>query len=303
MTKRLDNYSGLFSKLWNIKGAIALAAIALIFPISNLNAEEISKTTNQKNTIAQTNGEQTEQPAQTEQQREQITSDEVTDRAEEFIGQTVTVRGRFIEAIDDNGFTITPERIFEAEPILIVNVTGTPLDLPSDDIRVQATGDVREFTLDEIAQEYNMEFDRATYALYENTPVIIARSIAPAPQPQEISGNPDQYYNRQIAVEANIGNAYSPQAFTLDDDLLVLNLNPEFDHRQQVQATDANGQRVVVTGVLRPFNMEELQREYDLATLDENVQRQLAENYANRPVLISDGVYPFPTEDRDNNMN
>jgi hypothetical protein len=344
MAKKLDNDSGLLQKFRNTKAVIPLAAMALIFPISNLNATEISETTttNRRNTLTQTNGAQTEQPAQT-QQEQPTTADDVTERAEDYIGQTVTVRGSFIEEIDDNGFTITPERTFEADPILIVNATGAPLDLPDEDGRVQVTGDVREFTLDEVAQEYNLELDQATYALYENSPVLIARSIAPAPNPGEVSSNPDQYYDRQIAVEADITSIYSSQAFTLDDDLLVINLDTEFEPRQQTQmddangqvdlqatetngqtdtqATDANGQtqaqvddtaeqpeaqaendngeRVVVTGQVRPF--DEIQDQ--LANLDPELRTQLEENYADRPVLISDGIYPFTTEDEANNVN
>lgn len=320
MTRKSEKDGGLLQKFWNTKAVIPLTIMTLIFPISNLNAREISKTTNQNNIIAQTNGAQTEQPAQT-QEEETTTADDVVESAEDYIGQTVTIRGSLIEEIDDNGFTITPERVFEADPILIVNVTGIPLDLPSEDIRVQATGEVREFSLDEVAEEYDLELDRATYALYEGSPVVVARSIAPAPQPGEVSGNPDQYYDRQIAVEADITNIYSSQAFTLDDDLLVINLDNEFEPRQQPQATETNGQteaqvddtteqpeaqadngngeRVVVTGQVRPFN--EVQDQLD--NLDPEVRSQLEENYADRPVLISDGVFPFVTEEQDNNIN
>jgi uncharacterized protein YdeI (BOF family) len=287
MVKRLINRGESFHKLWHTKGAIALALTALIVPLSSLNAQEASKATNRSDVIAQTDTEQTQQDPGS------ATSDDVTDRSEELIGETVTVRGEYLEKVGENAFTITDEQVFVADPILVVNVSGNPLDLPSDDIKVQATGEVRKFTLDEVAQEYDMEFDRATYAQYENTPVIIAQSVAPAPEPGQISENPDRYYDRQIAVPGNIANSYSPTAFTLDDDLLVLHLNSDSDYRQNGN----NSERVVITGVLRQFNIEDLERDYDLSSLDENVRRQLEENHANEPVLISDGVYPAVGQD------
>ncbi|MCU0535770.1 MAG: hypothetical protein MUD14_17925 [Hydrococcus sp. Prado102] len=308
MIKRLVNQNNSSHKLWQMKGAIALAVTALILPISSLNAQEASKATNRSNIIAQTDTEQPQQQQQ-QQQPEQpqesqpdpgsATSDDVTNRPEQFIGQTVTVRGDYLEQVGENAFTITDEQVFVADPILVVNVSGNSLDLPSDDIKVQATGKVREFTLDEVAQEYDLEFDRATYAQYENTPVIIAQSVAPAPEPGQIGENPDQYYDRQIAVPGNIANSYSLNAFTLDDDLLVLHLDSESDYRENGNNdnNNSNGQRVVVTGVLRQFNVEDLESEYDLSSIDENVRRQLEENYADRPVLISDGVYPAVGQD------
>jgi len=274
--------SGLL-RLWSTKGALALAAIAIAVPSGYLNAQEVTRTTNKGKIIAQT--ERT-----TPQEQRNTTSEELADKFKAMVGKRVTVRGRFIEKIGNNTFTIADEEFLGVEPILIVNLSGNPLDIPSNDVQVQATGVVRNFSLAEIAKRYNLQLDRATYAQYENDPVIIARSVAPAPEPEEITSNPTPYYNRRLAVPGNVERIYSPNAFVLENNLLVLNPYPKQATRQKV----TQGEKVVVTGVLDRLVIADLEREYGF-TLEPGIRKQLAD-YADKPVLIVDNVYPSAVE-------
>ncbi|MDV2994620.1 MAG: hypothetical protein N4J56_004274 [Chroococcidiopsis sp. SAG 2025] len=270
---------------WSAKGAFALAAIAIAMPTGYLNAREVTRTTNKENVIAQVNNQTTPQ------ERRNTTSEELADKFKAMVGKRVTVRGRFLEKIGNNTFTIADEEFLGVEPILIVNLSGNPLDLPSNDIEVQATGVVRSFSLAEIAKRYNVQFDRATYAQYENDPVIIARSVAPAPEPEEITGNPTLYYNRRLAVPGNVQRVYSPNAFVLENNLLVLNPYPKQAARQKV----TQGEKVVATGVLDRLVIADIEREYGF-DLEPGLQRQLEVDYADRPVMIVDNVYPSAVE-------
>ncbi|OWY64355.1 hypothetical protein B7486_47755 [cyanobacterium TDX16] len=271
--------------MWSLKGAFALAAIAIAVPTGYLNAGEVTRTTNKENVIAQVNNQTTPQ------ERRNVTSEELADKFKAMVGKRVTVRGRFIEKISNNTFTIADEEFLGVEPILIVNLSGNPLDIPSKDIEVQATGVVRSFSLAEIAKRYNVQFDRATYAQYENDPVIVARSVAPAPEAEEITSNPTPYYNRRLAVPGNVERVYSPNAFVLENNLLVLNPYPKQAARQKV----TQGEKVVVTGVLDRLVVADLEREYGF-TLDAGIRKQLEVDYADRPVLIIDNVYPSAVE-------
>lgn len=51
------------------------------------------------------------------------------------------------------------------------------------------------------------------------------------------------------------------------------------------------GEKVAVTGVLRPFVVAELERDYDL-NWDLTLQRTLEAEYKNKPVFIANEVYP-----------
>lgn len=248
--------------------------------------------TPQPNTAQAPQTNVTPQPntAQAPQQRENVTSEEVVNKTEALIGKTVTIRGEYIEKIGEYAFTIADEQFLGVEPILVVNVSGAPLQIPSDDVKVQATGEVRKFTLAEIAKKYNMNFDRATYALYENDPVIIAESVAPAPEPEKITEEPKQYIGKRVAVPGEVQNILSPVAFTISDNLLVLNLNP----KQKIEKVN-QGEKVVVTGVTRRLVIAEIERDYNM-TLDSGLRRQLEADYVDKPVVIADTVRPSAVE-------
>ncbi|BAY92737.1 hypothetical protein NIES3275_47740 [Microchaete diplosiphon NIES-3275] len=57
------------------------------------------------------------------------------------------------------------------------------------------------------------------------------------------------------------------------------------------QGTVNEGEKVAVTGVLRPFVVAELERDYDL-NWDLTLQKQLEAEYSNKPVLVANEVYP-----------
>ena len=66
-------------------------------------------------------------------------------------------------------------------------------------------------------------------------------------------------------------------------DLLVLRATPKVPVKE--------GEKVAVTGVLRPFVVAEFERDYDLKW-DLTLQRKLEAEYSNKPVLVATDVYP-----------
>jgi hypothetical protein len=142
---------------------------------------------------------------------------------------------------------------------------------------------------------FNKIFSKSAFLLllvdYSDRPAIIAESLAPAPDPGEITKNPTQYYGRTLAVTGEVEEIYGANTFTLDEeklfgaeDLLVVMANPTDTPIQ-------DGETVAVTGELRSFTIADLERDYDL-TWDLDVQKQLEVEYSKRPVLVVDQVYP-----------
>ncbi|MCD8489347.1 MAG: hypothetical protein LRZ84_22055 [Desertifilum sp.] len=223
----------------------------------------------------------------------QITTEEVTQDTQQLIGQTVTVRSDVDDQIGPNTFTISDSGLFGADPIVVVNATGTPFVLPTDiDADVQVTGEVQRFVLADIERQYNLGLDPAVYGEYENEPVIIAQSLALAPRAGDITDNPERYYGQTIAVQGEIDEVMVNNSFTLQDgawiggqDLLVLKVG-------QPTTAIQDGQEVVVTGELRPMNVAEIQRDYNV-TWDGEMQQRLEAEYQNRPVLIAEATYPL----------
>jgi len=277
----------MLNKLWNTKGAIALALAAIVLPACTNQLET--------NRPASPTGETTTQPqANTPvSPTGNVTTEEVTDNTAQLIGKTVTVRSEPVRKIGNNTFTISDEEFFGRERILVVNASGQPLVLPTDDTEVQATGQVRKFVLADIERDYDfLDLEPNLYVDYEGKPAIIAQSIAPAPKPGEITENPQQYYGRTLAVTGAVEKILSPNTFTLDEDqlfgasdLLVLVANP-----RTAKTPLREAETVAVTGVLRPFVVADLEREYGF-NWDEGFVRQLEAEYRQKPVLVVQSVY------------
>jgi hypothetical protein len=269
-TYKVEIFS-MLNKIWNTQGAIALALAAIILP-------------------ACTNQLEANRPAAP---TGNVTTEEVTDNTAQLIGKTVTVRSEPVRKIGNNTFTISDEEFFGNETILVVNASGQPLVLPTDDTEVQVTGQVRKFVLAEIERDYDfLDLEPDLYVEYEGKPAIIAQSIAPAPKPGEITENPKQYYGRRLAVTGEVEEILSPNTFTLDEDqlfgasdLLVLVANPK-----TAKTPIREDETVAVTGVLRPFVVADIEREYDL-TWDLELRRKLEAEYSTKPVLVVQSVY------------
>jgi len=223
-----------------------------------------------------------------------VTTEEVADNPNLYIGQTVTIRSEPVKKLGPSTFTVSDQQFFGSEPILVVNASGQTFNFPPEGTDIQVTGQVRNFVLADIEREYSLGLDANAYADYENQPAIIAQSLAAAPEPGELTRNPQQYYGRPLAVTGEIEAIQGTNAFTLDEDqliggqdLLVLRRTATTANQPAIE----NGETVAVVGILQPFVVAELEREYDF-NWDTGIQQQLEAEYRNRPVLVADNIYP-----------
>ena len=285
MTRHTSSHHNSFTqKLGKLNGSlptgIALALMALVLP-------------------ACTNGQQaTVAPSPVGN----VTTKEVANDTNRLIGQTVTIRSEPIKKIAPNTFTVSDEQFFGTESILVVNASGQPFVLPTDNnVEVQVTGQVRNFVLADVEREFDLDLDPEVYVEYESKPAIIAQAIALAPEPGKITEDPQRYYGKPLAVTGEIEDIRTPNSFTLDEDqlfgatdLLVLRVNPKAGAPAIAPVKD--GETVAVTGVLRPFVVADIERDYDL-TWDLDLQKKLEAEYSQKPVLIADAVYPSAIPD------
>ncbi|MDY6937613.1 MAG: hypothetical protein SWY16_08090 [Cyanobacteriota bacterium] len=220
-----------------------------------------------------------------------VTTEEVASDPEALDNQLVTIRSAIVEKVSDTSFLVEDETLVGGEQILVINTTGEPFIFPSDDdTEIQITGEVTPFVLADVEREFNLGLDPEVYVEYETKPAIVATSLALAPDPGEITENPEAFYNQRIAVEGEVDEIRSAETFTLDEeqlfggeDLLVVNLNPT--------ATMKESETVTVTGVLRPFVEAEFEKDYELGW-DLNVKEQIEAEYSEKPVFVADEVYP-----------
>lgn len=235
-----------------------------------------------------------ETPSETttqEEASENVTTEELSGGAEDLIGQTVSLRAEVRKTVDDTSFLLEDDQLFGGEDVLVINASGEPFVLTEgDDTDVQVTGEVQQLVTVDFEREYGLDLDPTIYADYEDRPVVVAQSIALSPDPGDLTSNPDQYYNKRIAVAGEVEDKLSPTTFTIDEeqlfgseDLLVLT--------QGITPQTQDGEKVVVTGVLRPYVKTDFDTDYDL-DWDLSVQKQIEADYTEKPVFVADGVYP-----------
>lgn len=105
--------------------------------------------------------------------------------------------------------------------------------------------------------------------------------------------NPQNYYNRPVAVKGKVeqviaNNAftfseYNPNLLTVGKDLLVLSVAP-----QPTPKTDA---KIFARGRVCPFNIAELERDYN-SNLNPDLKKRLESEYSQQVVLVIDNIAP-----------
>ncbi|MEM7553084.1 MAG: hypothetical protein AAF378_03130 [Cyanobacteria bacterium P01_A01_bin.84] len=225
-----------------------------------------------------------------------VTTKEVVENTAKLDGKTVTVVSKPLKKVGSTSFTVSDQKFFGSEPVLVVNASGQPFTLPEDnDLDIQVTGIVKNLVIADVEREYNLKLDKQYYVEYENKPALIAKSMALAPEPGEITKDPSQFYGKRMAVRGEVEDIQNAKVFTLDEDqlfgaedLLVFNVAP----KQPIKKDEL----VAITGTLRPFVVAEFDKEYDLGW-DLKVKQKIEAEYKNKPVFVADSVYPSAVSD------
>lgn len=230
----------------------------------------------------------------TQQEQENVTAEEVADKTNKLIGQSVTIRSNAINKISDSTFAVTDDDFFGGDTILVVNATGDTQPLP-EDVELQITGEVKKYGTDNFNKDYKLNLDSKEYEKFEGKAAIVAQSIALAPKPGQITSSPDEYYNKVIAVPGKIENVTGNNVFTLDDKLIgaddLLVLVPDDPNVVPYSKNVKLGETVVATGTLAKFVVADLERDYKF-TWDDAVKTKLEADYKEKPVLIVKSIYP-----------
>jgi hypothetical protein len=223
-----------------------------------------------------------------------ITLENVAGSPEEYYGQTVTIRGDYQESIDENAFKLTRGGFlfFGGSEVLVVNNTGQPILPPeNENISLQVTGEVQQLRVAELERDFGWDFwNPDEYVEYDQRPVIVAESVALAPDPSQISDNPEQFYGENIAVEGELNEYFTFNTMLLQQDKLIgggdilVLLPPEAN---RINA----GEDIVVTGEVRPFVMADIERDLDIRGWTPEMQSLFAEEYGNTPVMLAEDVY------------
>lgn len=225
-----------------------------------------------------------------QQMQTESTIEEITDSIGKWLGKTVTVTGTIENVREGSTFTIENEAYLDSERILVINRSEEPIpELPAENIALQVTGTVEEVKSTEFVEGIDADLSSSVPDDLKDKPAIFADSIILAPDPREIIEIPANFYGRNVAVEGKVAEILGDNAFTLaqlsyalseDKDLLVLNMTSE--------SIPANGAEVAIKGEVRPYDRQQLERDYGEQIFSE----ELDAKYANAGVLIVESISP-----------
>ena len=229
-----------------------------------------------------------------EDAQENVTTDEINDDFAQYEGQEVSVRQEVEQIIGANSFTLDEDQFFGGEELLVIDMSNSGIELiEGAGTEVQVTGELTQFSLEELEPGMGVDLEPELFADYEGQPVILARSLALSPDPGDVTSNPEDFYGRRIVIEGEVEAIYGPNVLTLETEglfggepLLVLNSQGDAG----IIATE-EGETVAIAGTLRPFVLAELEQEYEL-TWDLDLQPELEAELEGRPAFVADEVYP-----------
>ncbi|WP_346290225.1 hypothetical protein [Sphaerothrix gracilis] len=216
-----------------------------------------------------------------------VTLEEVAETDPALVGETVVIKGEFVEKKSDVLFSIQDESFLAGEAVLILNAADSGFTVPEDEeSAIWVTGEVRQFSEAELV-DYDIEIDPVLYAENEGRPVVVAKTVVLAPSPEDVADNPDVFYGQPIIVYGEVESVISAGVFTIEaaelfdtSRLLVVGEYPD-----PVQA----GDRIAIRGQLQPFVTATFEQEYDL-TFDQAVQAELEAEFTDKPVLLAEDI-------------
>ncbi len=111
--------------------------------------------------------------------------DEVISIPDEYVGVPVTVRGQVDESIGTRGVKVESVGTFDKKLLVVsrhtlIGVGGGPGEsIFKKNEKVQVTGTVQKFSIQEVEKQIGVDLDDSKYREYQGQPVIIAESITP----------------------------------------------------------------------------------------------------------------------------
>jgi hypothetical protein len=211
-----------------------------------------------------------------------------------YLGKSVTVTSQVATVYGSRMFTLDEDRIGARPDVLVLVPDHASVDYGNN---VTVSGVVREFVWTDLRRDYEWFDLRPQFeVVLRSRPVIVATSVksgdatelvgrAQQPTLDQLERQPGDYYGDFVSLRAPVGEIESPHVFTLDrgagqPEVLVLIPAPK------AGASLAQKTQVTVKGVVRPFFMSDLERDYDWFALDEDLVLKIED----RPVLVAESV-------------
>lgn len=207
-----------------------------------------------------------------------------------YRGQQLTLSGEVSNALSSRVF-----RIEESDGLLNSNsdndgllvVIAEDAERPPDidgEMRVQVTGELRAYDRDTLDPNIGTSFVPAVEGISEGDPMLLAERVLVEATIGALDENPGAYLHNEVTVRGRVEEVLRQGIVRLADpeaggDVLVVLGDAGPDSLAQV------GRRLVVTGQVRQFNLEELGVELDL-----DLDSGIFAGWENRLVIMAEAI-------------
>jgi hypothetical protein len=218
------------------------------------------------------------------------TSEVDSDALMDEVGETVYFHGQFEDQVSDAIFMVKEDDSRGWGSVLVINRAERSFQVPENtETPMWIYGTVDTMTEDKL-RENGVEQEQ--WADYEGLPVVLAQHLTLVPSPKDLAKNPEAFLNQDITVYGEVELSESPNTFVLKNPDLFVGKGIIAIQGADADFSNVIGQdNVVVTGVLRPYDIAMLKGEYSL-TWDLTQQERLEADFEQSPVIIVEAVYP-----------
>ncbi|MGF1457807.1 MAG: hypothetical protein ACFBSG_02155 [Leptolyngbyaceae cyanobacterium] len=216
-------------------------------------------------------------------------NDEDTDLMDQ-IGESFYFHGKFQNQFSDALFVVAEDEDRDWGNVLVLNQSDRSFQVPDD-----AATPLWIYGTVEILSEADLESNgvpESEWEKYEGNPLIVAERITLVPDPDTLVNNADTFINQPVTVYGKVEPVPVADTFILEDPGLfggkgiILIQGADADLNAVIQS-----EKAVVSGVLRPYVIADLEEEYDL-TWELSLQEQLEADFEQSPALIFDQALP-----------
>ncbi|MEQ8676703.1 MAG: hypothetical protein RIC84_26030 [Aggregatilineales bacterium] len=251
-----------------------------------------------------------------------ISLSDINDDPETFLGQTLTVQNDIVEALAPRIFVMEDDELLSADRLLVVYDTDSIDDfdvvqIANNDLEAVVTGTIEQFVLGDIYERFNPDLDldlfQQTFDDYDGEVVLIASSVdivdmvveedIEETDLRDILENPVALMDQEVVIQEQLVEYVSANIYRIEDkdffnpaDILVIYPGDNMVNDISVEELDDQDPEVLVTGVVRDFDLIALEDEFNV-----DFDNETYEGYEG-PVIIASSIVLYEdvdTEDLD----
>lgn len=205
-----------------------------------------------------------------------------------YSGERLTLSGEVSEALSNRAFRIESVEglvdVDNAGPgllVLVADAADEPVDIDNQ-TNVEVIGELQRLDLNSLPEGIGAEFNFAVNGVADGDLVLLAEEILVQAEIGRIDNNPGAYLDNVVTVSGEVAEVLREGIVRLEgadgDDVLVL-------LGDTASSAARAGQELTVTGEVRQFRLEDLEREFGF-----DLDAGIFAGWENRALIVADSI-------------